>query len=81
MSPQLARQVGQAVEIASRISGLDSDVPALGIAQFTQRLQECLIRWKRRGMVCEEAKAMKLRLLRLGGGKQPDKPERDPKCG
>ena len=24
---------------------------------------------------------MKLRLLRLGGERQPDKPERDPKCG
>src|ERR1700730_9411449 len=40
---KLARQLGQAVEIVLRISGLDSDFLALDIAQFTQRLQECLI--------------------------------------
>jgi hypothetical protein len=35
---KLARQLGQAVDIALRISGLDSDVLAIDIAQFTQRL-------------------------------------------
>jgi hypothetical protein len=35
---KLARQLGQAVEIALRISGLDSDVLAIDLAQFTQRL-------------------------------------------
>ena len=40
---KLARQLGQAVEIVLRISGLDSDILALDIAQFTQRLQERLI--------------------------------------
>src|SRR5262249_22388816 len=43
--------------------------------------QECLLRrigWR---MVCEEAQAMELRLLRLRRERQPDEPERDPQCG